>query len=133
MRCSSVLSLLASACLSLAMLAGCAAPATQGGGATPTPPPAATAPIAKPSPAPPPPAAVSRACKVDADCAVKDVGSCCGHFPACVSKDARPDPAAVQAQCAASGMSSVCGFREVSGCTCVSGACQDAGSGPQVR
>ncbi len=133
MRRSAVFSLFASACLSLAALSGCAAPATQAGGTTPTPTPAATVPIAKPAPAPAPPAAVSRACNVDADCAVKDVGSCCGHFPACVSKDARPDPAAVQAQCAASGMSSVCGFREVSGCSCVSGTCQDAGSGLQVR
>lgn len=134
--------------LSAALLAGCAAPAAQGQAADPVPAaqpaPHAALPAPAPAPALPPiakkpkpgaggPAAVSRACKVDADCAVKDVGSCCGRFPACVATDARPDPAAVQAQCARSGMASVCGFREVSGCSCVAGTCQDSGSGAQLR
>jgi hypothetical protein len=112
----------------LLALAGCAAPATQAPQAGPVPSPPAA------SPAPPSTAQVSRSCKVDADCAVKDVGSCCGYFPACVSKDAKPDPAAVRAQCATQGVAGVCGFREVSGCSCVQGTCRDAGSGgAQVR
>lgn len=74
----------------------------------------------------------SRACKIDADCAVKDVGNCCGAFPMCVNKDAKTDPAAVQAQCAKDGMASVCGFKEVSGCQCVQGTCQDIAVGAQV-
>ncbi len=74
----------------------------------------------------------SRACKTDADCAVKDVGNCCGAFPMCVNKDAKTDPAAVQAQCAKDGMASVCGFKEVSGCQCVQGTCQDIADGAQV-
>lgn len=73
-----------------------------------------------------------RACKTDADCAVKNVGNCCGAFPMCVNKDAKTDPAAVQAQCAKDGMASVCGFKEISGCQCVQGQCQDQGSGEQV-
>lgn len=68
-----------------------------------------------------------RSCKTDADCVVKDVGNCCGAMPACVNKDARTDPAAVQAQCARQGMSSVCGFKEVTSCSCVAGTCQDGG------
>lgn len=74
----------------------------------------------------------SRACKTDADCAVKNVGNCCGAFPACVNKDAKTDPQAVQAQCAKDGMASICGFKEISGCQCVQGTCQDIGSGEQV-
>lgn len=105
--------------------------------ATPEP---ATPPTAEPAPGSTPAASPiagsplnpSRACKTDADCAVKDVGNCCGAFPMCVSKDAKTDPAAVRAQCAKDGMASICGFKEVSGCQCVQGTCQDIASGEQV-
>ena len=98
--------------------------------------PAATAPVvsqpATPAPAsdqstPAKPAAtpvvVDSSCKVDADCTVKNVGNCCGYYPACVNVDAQTNPDAVQAQCAKSGMASVCGFPEISGCQCVKGQC----------
>lgn len=68
-------------------------------------------------------------CGSDADCAVKDVGNCCGYFPACVNKNSPTDPAAVQAQCAREGMASTCGFVEISACTCNAGRCEAAGSG----
>ena len=66
---------------------------------------------------------VVRTCKVDGDCVVKDVGSCCGYSPACVHKDSPTDPAGVQAQCARDGLSSVCGFNEISACRCVRNQC----------
>ncbi|TXI50413.1 MAG: hypothetical protein E6Q50_03695 [Lysobacter sp.] len=78
------------------------------------------------------PNAPNRKCKIDADCAVKDVGNCCGRFPMCVNKDAKTDPAAVQAQCAKDGMASICGFEEVSACQCVQGQCQNLGGGAVV-
>lgn len=96
-----------------------------------TAPPAATLPTAETAPrsdASNP----SRSCKTDSDCAVKNVGNCCGAFPSCVNKDAKTDPAAVQAQCAKAGMASVCGFQEVSGCQCVQGECQNITSGAVV-
>lgn len=65
----------------------------------------------------------STACRTDADCAVKDVGSCCGAQPACVNKDAPVDPAAVQAECARKGIASTCAFKPVESCSCVAGAC----------
>lgn len=71
------------------------------------------------------PAALDRSCRTSADCVVKNVGSCCGAMPSCVNANAKPDPAAVQAQCARNGMSSICGFKEVTGCSCVVGTCQD--------
>lgn len=78
------------------------------------------------------PANPSRSCRTDSDCAVKNVGNCCGYFPMCVNKDARTDPAAVRAQCEKDGMSSICGFREVSGCQCVQGQCQSLSDGSVV-
>ena len=66
-----------------------------------------------------------RGCETDDDCAVKDVGSCCGYFPMCVNRDARTDPAGVRAQCERDGLSSVCGFPEVRGCRCVQGRCEN--------
>jgi hypothetical protein len=62
-------------------------------------------------------------CQSDADCAVKDVGSCCGYNPRCVAKSSQPDPAAVRARCAAEGRVGTCGFREVAGCQCSQGHC----------
>lgn len=77
----------------------------------------------------PEPAALNRSCRTDADCTVKNVGNCCGYYPSCVNVNSPTDPAGVQAECAARGMSSVCGFPEVSGCQCVSGQCRDLTGG----
>lgn len=71
----------------------------------------------------------SRICKTDSDCAVKNVGNCCGYYPMCVNKDAKTDPAAVRAQCEKDGMASICGFREISGCQCVDGQCESLTDG----
>lgn len=78
------------------------------------------------------PMSPDRTCTTDADCAVKDVGSCCGTFPLCVNQDAKVDPAAVRAQCAKDGMASVCGFQPVSGCTCTQGRCKNVAGGAAV-
>jgi len=71
-----------------------------------------------------PPGMVDTSCKTDADCSVKNVGNCCGNFPACVNVNSPTDPKGVQAQCAKDGMASVCGFAEISSCQCVQGQCQ---------
>lgn len=100
--------------------------------------PAERAPEVKPSPpspsvrAPGTTGKVDASCKTDADCTVKNVGNCCGYYPACVNVNSPTDPAGVQAQCAKSGMASVCGFAEISACQCVQGQCQ-AGSGAVAR
>nr|WP_238978836.1 hypothetical protein [Lysobacter arseniciresistens] len=67
---------------------------------------------------------VDRSCKTDADCTVKNVGNCCGHYPACVNVNSPTDPEGVQAACARSGMASVCGFPAISSCQCVQGQCE---------
>lgn len=112
----------------LVIVAACrAAPAPQ---APVQPTPAAPAPSASAAttatPAPPRTGAVAQldhSCRTDADCTVKNVGNCCGAFPACVNVASPTDPAAVAAQCRASGRMSVCGFKEISGCQCVAGQC----------
>lgn len=73
------------------------------------------------------PLAPDRSCRTSADCAVKNVGNCCGMMPACVNKDAAVDPAAVKAQCEREGRMSICGFTDVQACACVAGTCEDAG------
>ena len=114
--------------LVLALLAACTA---QQAAPAAAPPPEATA--------PPVPAAAparignasqpDRTCSVAADCEMKNVGNCCGYFPACVSKDAKVDPDAVRAECERTGMSSVCGFQDIQACACEQGQCR-AVSGP---
>jgi hypothetical protein len=74
----------------------------------------------------PPEIKVDTSCRTDADCTVKNVGNCCGQYPACVNVDSPTDPKGVQARCAQSGMAAVCGFPEISGCSCVKGSCQAA-------
>lgn len=110
--------------------AACSAPATVAGGpgtASPSPAPVETA-----TPAPDttvdagkaaPRAAIDTSCRVDSDCAVKNVGNCCGYAPACVNRTATPDPAAVKAECERLGLQSTCGFREIPGCSCDGGRC----------
>lgn len=101
------------ACLWLAACAGAAA--RPGELATPPDAPALT----------PESATVDYSCKTDADCAVKDVGNCCGYYPACVNTNSATFPDKVKADCAREGRMAVCGFREVRGCECVEGRCED--------
>ncbi|MDH5833142.1 hypothetical protein [Luteimonas kalidii] len=92
------------------------------------------APAAAPAPDSAPPAAAPVApehatapdttCRVADDCEVKNVGNCCGYFPACVNRDATVDPDAVRAECERSGMASVCGWKEIQACDCVQGQCR---------
>nr|WP_255516455.1 hypothetical protein [Luteimonas suaedae] len=70
------------------------------------------------------PLQLDRSCRTDSDCAVKNVGNCCGYFPACVNREAQPDPEAVRARCTETGMASTCGFREISACSCVQDRCE---------
>lgn len=69
---------------------------------------------------------LDRNCQADADCTVKNVGNCCGYYPSCVNVDSPVDPEGVKAQCAKTGMASVCGFPAISSCQCVSGKCESS-------
>lgn len=119
--------------LSLSLLAACAVPPSAAQGPVePSQQPRPAPPMSDPLPAErvPEPGAVvrlDRSCGSDADCAVKNVGNCCGAMPACINKDSPTDPAAVQAECARSGRMSVCGFREISACQCSDGRCEAVG------
>lgn len=68
-------------------------------------------------------------CETDADCAVKDVGSCCGYYPRCVNKDSPTYPELVKAQCRKEGRASICGFPAISGCQCVAHECVNVYAG----
>ncbi len=98
-------------CLLLLMLAGCVA---AGGGREA----AESVPVDE----------VDRSCRVDADCEVKNIGNCCGYYPACVNRNSPTFPERVRARCEAEGMMSVCGFREISDCRCVEGRCEAQGA-----
>jgi hypothetical protein len=124
----------------LVVLTGCplAAPST------PQDPPASTAPAPEaadqrpaprmspplPPPAVPEPVRLDHGCRLDSDCAVKDVGSCCGAFPACVNRDSPTDPAAVRAECARQGRSASCGFRQLEHCACRQQRCVPVDKAP---
>ena len=120
----------------LIAIAGCAPAANEPTAVeTPTP-----APVATPEPAPaavaglPPaksaaPGVVDHSCKTAADCAIKDVGSCCGKLPQCVNKDSPTFPDQVKAQCASEGRSSICGFQDIASCDCIDGRCTGVAGG----
>jgi hypothetical protein len=74
-----------------------------------------------------------RSCRVDADCAVKNVGNCCGYFPACANVQAETFPERVMAACEAQGLSSICGFEDITACACVEGRCEAAPGGGELR
>lgn len=106
--------------------------------------PAATAPEERPAAVPVPPSEVPApavpaakagepgdvdfSCSVDADCTVKNIGNCCGYYPACVNVDSPTFPEQVQARCEKEGMSSICGFPAIDACVCKAGRCE---AGPQ--
>ena len=134
------------ATLLLLAVAACAAPSTndrseapEHGGtkaavdvATPAPAPVQPQPVQRPpldlgqgnSKSGDAPVQIDRSCSTDAECTVKDVGNCCGYYPACVNVDSPTDPEGVKAQCAKSGMASVCGFPAITSCQCVAGECK---------
>lgn len=120
------------------LLLACAAPAPEADQAAPAIA-SASSPQAVPHKRPPPmsdplppervpdskPVALDRSCTADADCTVKNVGNCCGYYPACVNKNSPTDPQGVQAECAKNGMAAVCGFSEITACRCVRNQCVD--------
>lgn len=67
---------------------------------------------------------VDFSCTTDADCAIKDVGNCCGAYPACVNVASPTFPEQVKAQCEAEGLSSVCGYPSIHRCQCLEGRCE---------
>lgn len=133
LRCHAIATVLA------LVLGACAAPNQQAGNSDAAPQAQATAPQtpavkpAKPprmsDPLPPQrvkggTVVIDASCRTDADCTVKDVGNCCGYYPACVNVNSPTDPKGVQADCAKKGMMSVCGFPEISSCSCKQGKCE---------
>jgi hypothetical protein len=89
--------------------------------------------IAVGEPHPGAPGVVDASCKSDADCTIKDVGSCCGYRPACVNTASPTFPEKVQAACAKDGRMGICGFPAISGCKCTAGKCEGTGAGEQVH
>lgn len=114
-------------CLMFLALSACAASSDDTApapNAAPADPPALiTADVAAPSDAI---GIVDYSCHADADCAVKNVGNCCGYYPACVNKNSDTFPEQVKAQCESEGRMAICGFREISACTCNQGRCEAA-------
>jgi hypothetical protein len=68
-------------------------------------------------------------CKLPSDCQVKDIGNCCGYYPACVNKDSPTFPEQVKADCEKEGRMGVCGFPAIASCDCIESRCT-AVSGP---
>lgn len=68
---------------------------------------------------------VDYSCATDADCAIKDVGNCCGRYPACVNRASPTFPDKVREECAKNHSAGVCGFPDVKGCSCVEGRCSN--------
>ena len=109
------------ACLALAACASSRAAAPAGDAASPL---SQATPLTPPDP--------DRSCQVDADCAVKDVGNCCGYYPACVNVRAETFPEQVKEACAREGRMAVCGYPEIAACQCVEQRCEPARSGGEV-
>ncbi|MGO3127799.1 MAG: hypothetical protein ACTIJY_06990 [Luteimonas sp.] len=115
--------------LLLLALVACAAPAQPVAEAAP----AAGTPVIGTPVAPSGAPDLDTSCRVDSDCAVKNVGSCCGYQPACVNANAQVDPQAVQADCARRGIAGVCGFVDIQSCACVNSRCEAPESGRLLR
>ena len=80
--------------------------------------------VAAPALPPAPRGQVDYRCRVDADCVVKDIGNCCGRYPACVNRDSPVFPERVRDECARKHLSGVCGFPVIEACRCLQGRCE---------
>jgi hypothetical protein len=84
-----------------------------------SPPPARDAHESTGEPAPAPAAnGVDLSCKQASDCAIKNVGSCCGYNPRCVNAQSTPVPPVCPEDTV-----STCGFPEVTHCECFDNEC----------
>lgn len=126
----------------LLVACGSGAPDREPSGSTPAfgqaPPPPALVPAPGDADSQPPPVALEDPplaghaglrfdCRTDSDCAVMNVGNCCGHYPACVNTASTPDPDAVASECAERGMAGICGFPVIESCACVANRCEARG------
>ena len=68
---------------------------------------------------------VDTTCGADADCAIKNVGNCCGAYPACVNRASPTFPDRVQAECTNIGVAGICGYPVIEGCVCTEGRCSN--------
>jgi hypothetical protein len=62
---------------------------------------------------------IDMSCEQARDCAVKNVGNCCGYFPRCVSAQSEPPPHFCPPDVA-----SVCGWPDITHCECVDNTCR---------
>lgn len=79
---------------------------------------------------------VDYSCQAAADCEIKNIGNCCGAYPACVNKDSPTFPAQVRAECEKEGRMGVCGFPVIASCDCVENRCTNVtgpGTGSQLQ
>ena len=66
---------------------------------------------------------IDYSCSDHGDCAAKNVGNCCGFYPACVNADFCVDLDGVKAWCRETGGVGVCGYPVIAACVCESGKC----------
>ncbi len=77
--------------------------------------------------------ASATACAVDADCAVKNVGNCCGEYLQCVNVAHTPDPVGVKAACEREGRMSICGSPDIHTCRCVDNQCVSSDAARSIQ
>lgn len=73
---------------------------------------------------------VDYSCHSASDCSVKDVGNCCGAYPACMNRNSPTFPNRVKAECGQKHMAGTCGFPVINGCACIEGRCSDVTAEP---
>ncbi len=66
---------------------------------------------------------IDYSCSQSTDCAIKNVGNCCGEYKQCANIHAKVDPSSVDTMCAREHAASVCGQQEIKSCSCVNRRC----------
>ena len=69
---------------------------------------------------------IDKSCQQDSDCTVKNVGNCCGYYPACTHVDAQANPYFVSKTCEEYGIAGICGFPSIEACKCQNNKCVEA-------
>lgn len=141
-RAKSLAALYGRRCSDQCIVARCVSPETQRAFCSPetkrcakayVPPPAVDASVPEPEPQPDAGSTTDASsadprfqCDSDADCAVKDVGNCCGYYPRCANVDATFERPSCE------GRAGVCGFPTIESCACRQNTCRSLQGGREI-
>ena len=68
---------------------------------------------------------LNKSCNTSNECVIANIGNCCGYYPTCLNKDAKPDADFVNRICNKASIAGMCGFPSIESCECIENRCEN--------